>query len=277
MRTLLIGILLLMAAFAGCLSGDDPETEGDGENGGDGASGSSGGSGSGATSEGGSGNTNESSEENIPPEAKLTVSAEVGEAPLNVTFDLFGSDDDGGPLTWTLDLGDGNETEGDTLPTTYTHTYALAGNHSVNFTVSDGDEETTAEATVEVTPTATQEPIQEETLSWDHENPYWMGDPASVLSLLGDDVAFPDPVEGVTYDTFAVDPDTHGRTFLIVYACDSEDSQGIAFFDDDGEQLLRDWASNSGNDCEIENTVPAGAANAYVYSGGGGDSANYTA
>src|ERR1041385_6469361 len=54
------------------------------------------------------------------------------------SFNLTGQDSDNDTLSWTLSFGDGNQTNGTTLPATAAHNYTAAGNYTANFTVSDG-------------------------------------------------------------------------------------------------------------------------------------------
>lgn len=96
---------------------------------------------------------------NAAPLATLDADAGNGTVPLNVTFTLDGSDDDGDNLTWTLSVGtladgtdeEGNSTEPDggarnltqiadgaSLPATVSHNFTDAGNFSVVLAVSDG-------------------------------------------------------------------------------------------------------------------------------------------
>jgi PKD repeat protein len=85
---------------------------------------------------------------NRAPTAQLNASVENGTAPLNVTFSLAGTDAEGDNLTWVLVFGDGNQTNGTSLPTTVNHTYAATGNHTASLTVSDGSLNRTATAKV---------------------------------------------------------------------------------------------------------------------------------
>lgn len=87
---------------------------------------------------------------NAAPTAGLDVSPVNGSSPLNVTFSLTGSDPDSDPLTWELVFGDGNRTEGTTLPAAIEHSYASAGNYTASLTVSDGSLNRTATAHVAV-------------------------------------------------------------------------------------------------------------------------------
>jgi outer membrane protein OmpA-like peptidoglycan-associated protein len=75
--------------------------------------------------------------ENQAPVARLSVpaSARVGEAvPMDASAS---SDPDGDPLSYTFDFGDGSAPAKFTFPRT-THSYAKAGNYTVEVTVDDG-------------------------------------------------------------------------------------------------------------------------------------------
>ena len=153
MRTLLAiaCLALLTTAFAGCA--EDAERYPDGvpttsASRSRTTTGSATGSGSAsATSTGPVGNESDNGT-NQPPTASLDASPENGTAPLNVTFSLDGADPDGDNLTWVLVFGDGNQTNGTSLPTTVNHTYSSAGNHTASLTVSDGSLNRTATAKV---------------------------------------------------------------------------------------------------------------------------------
>lgn len=73
-----------------------------------------------------------------PPTASFNTSPESGDIPLVVSFDASASSDlDGTIVTYDWDFGDGN-TESDSIATT-THTYTVAGEHTVVLTVTDND------------------------------------------------------------------------------------------------------------------------------------------
>jgi hypothetical protein len=73
-----------------------------------------------------------------PPTAQLTANNTSGDAPLTVTITLEGEHPDGLGLTWTLDLDDGNQEDGDTLPVEITYTYDQPGEYNLTLAVSDG-------------------------------------------------------------------------------------------------------------------------------------------
>lgn len=85
------------------------------------------------------------------PTANLTAAPANGTAPLNVTLTLSGNVS-AGNLTWTLLYGDGNVTNGTTLPATLVHAYTGGGNFTPTLTVSDGSRNATATARVTVAP-----------------------------------------------------------------------------------------------------------------------------
>jgi PKD repeat protein len=89
---------------------------------------------------------------NTPPVANLTVNKINGSVPLNVTFTLNGTDEDGDGLNWTLSYGDGNSTNGITLPANKTYSFTKVGNFTVTFSVTDGTNTTNATVTIKAEP-----------------------------------------------------------------------------------------------------------------------------
>jgi PKD repeat protein len=78
--------------------------------------------------------------ENQPPTSMLTVDVKQGETPLEVTFNLTGSDPDGTIVSWELDVdGDGlPEYDGSgSTPPTRAHTYEDIGTHLITLKVED--------------------------------------------------------------------------------------------------------------------------------------------
>lgn len=130
-------LALLFAAFAGCM--EDQERYPDGvPTRTSSRSGTTTGTGtSTGTSTGPSGNGTHDNGTNQPPTANLTAAPINGSSPLNVTFTIAGADADGDNLTWSLALGDGNRTNGTSLPASFNHTYNQTGNFTAILTVSD--------------------------------------------------------------------------------------------------------------------------------------------
>ncbi len=88
---------------------------------------------------------------NPPPTATVAVGPSTGTAPLATTIIVGGSDDQGDPLTYTLDFGDGTTPETGSLPAAASpHTYTGSGLYTVRLAVSDGVNTTVDTATVSV-------------------------------------------------------------------------------------------------------------------------------
>lgn len=135
MRVLFAAVLLMSVALAGCTGGgdDDPKAA---------SSSSSSTSRSTTTSAPPASSATTSSStttSTAPPPANKPPTGSIGAASNGtaVNFTLTGSDPDGDSLSWTLAFGDGNMTEGTSLPANAQHTYSV-GNHTANFTVTDG-------------------------------------------------------------------------------------------------------------------------------------------
>lgn len=142
-----LAILTITAiALAGC-SGGDRDGEGD--------SSSSSSSSSRSTSSGSSSTSRSSSSASSTSTAPPANQAPVGSLSAavngtNATFTLTGSDPDGDTLVWDLTFGDGASANGTTLPANLTHAYASAGNFTVGFTLTDGEDPTTYEVDLTV-------------------------------------------------------------------------------------------------------------------------------
>lgn len=126
-------VALVALAFAGC--SEDPERYPDGvpQTGTTGDSASESGSAIGTTTSS-SGTTTTGGTANQPPTGSMAAVVNG----TGVTFALRGSDPDADALSWTLAFGDGNSTNGTSLPSNVTHTYAATGNLTATFTLSDG-------------------------------------------------------------------------------------------------------------------------------------------
>lgn len=129
MRVVLVALLLLAAAMAGCATkkGDD---DGDG----DGTSGTASGSKSGSKS--GSGTGSPGNGTGSANNATLTADVVNGTAPLAVNFTMTASP---GASSWRLSFGDGAFANGTGVPSAANHTYTVGGNFSANLTVVYSD------------------------------------------------------------------------------------------------------------------------------------------
>lgn len=81
----------------------------------------------------------------------------------SATFTLNGTDPDGDALNWTLAFGDGNSTNGTSLPANATHDYGASGVFNATFTLGDGNLTSVYNLTVNATTLPggpTQGPVQ---------------------------------------------------------------------------------------------------------------------
>lgn len=122
MRVVLVALLLLAAAMAGCATKKDDDPTGT-------ATGTPSGSRSGTGT--GSGNGTGAAHN-----ATLTADVVNGTAPLQVNFTMAASP---GATSWRLSFGDGAIANGTGAPSAANHTYAIGGNFSANLTVVYAD------------------------------------------------------------------------------------------------------------------------------------------
>lgn len=216
---------------------------------------------------------------NTAPGATLEASPVTGQAPLAVTFTANGSDPDGDPLAWSLDVdGDGvADAEGDALPATYEHTFD-AGSYVANLTVSDGSESATASIAIEVA--VAEEPAP--------GGPTQTVDGTYTVPLEGCTIAYPShlaeqdlgylvggDLDGVTRIQFAVEPTTFGNPFIVTWTFDvGYLYAGLAFTDAEGAILgsvaTDPTAQEAGFDAVTkEGTVPDGAVFGVAWTCGG--------
>lgn len=131
MRVVLLGLLILTAAMAGCATkkgddgGDDPSGTSTST-----ASGSKSGTATGTKSGTGTGGPA------VVHTASLSAGIANGAAPLSVNFTINAT---GSPQAWTLAFGDGEQGNGTAFPATTNHTYTDAGLFTANLTVSFQD------------------------------------------------------------------------------------------------------------------------------------------
>ena len=151
MRTLLVTMIVLGLALSGC-------AEKKKDDGGDGPSTTTTTTSSTATTTGIKGNVST----NQPPTATLLANA-TGAVPLNVTFVLNATDNDGDALTWTLSFGDtasqngtfpaalGNASKPFQHTANVTHLYASGGAYNATLSLSDGKATTNVTLRLNVT------------------------------------------------------------------------------------------------------------------------------
>lgn len=206
-------VLLLAASLAGC--------SGDGDGGGDSSSTSSSGSRitytatrsttSAASTSGSATTTSTGPAPNQAPAGSIAASVNGTHA----TFNLTGSDPDGDALVWDLEFGDGNATNGTTLPASVTHTYNATGNLTATLTLTDGTARTSYNVTVAVA--ASGGGAQAFTGSWVG------GGAIACEQIINGDNLHQDagPGEGVLFVTFAIDPSSVGKDFTVAIAAEA--------------------------------------------------------
>lgn len=88
----------------------------------------------------------------LPPAASLSLSPTSGTAPLFVSANVSGSDNDTTPISsYSINWGDGSAPSTSILPLLFSHTYSVPGNYTATLTVKDTAGLTgTATATVSV-------------------------------------------------------------------------------------------------------------------------------
>ena len=266
MRTLLVLLLLLTVAFAGCASKDKGADGSEGDlTGSSATSGTKTSSGTGTSSTSGTSTgttTSGTDAPNTPPTAQL--SAATAEGSLQVNFTADGSDADGDGLSWTLDYGDASANEtGTAFPQNLTHTYAAAGTFTATLTVSDGRLNATSSVNVTLAggAAATQ----------DFEGEWAVGnvDAPAFASIAGGCDAV-GPLDGVYMAMFDVDAATIGKAYSATIAAvttgDSIVAWEVKFLDADCGILEGPYVDGA---VPITGTVPAGAVHAWMSSDGG--------
>lgn len=188
---------------------------------------------------------------NHPPVGSLSVLVNGTSA----RFELNGSDADGDALSWTLEFGDGNRTNGTSLPASANHTYASTGNHSATFNLSDGRNTTSYEAVVVVAAQGGgSAPLQSVSGGW----AIGVADGGASTEIFA---CGSSPFNEVTHLRFAVEPATVGRPFTATITDASGGASiqdwGIIFFE--AGCLAFEVVSVTGNG-PLTGTVPAAAA-----------------
>lgn len=251
-------LALLTVAFAGCTSGgnDDPSAST--------SSSTSSTSRSSSTTSSGSGTTTSSQTTtsgapagNHAPTATLSATPVNGSAPLTVNFTATGADADGDSLTWTLVFGDGNQTNGTTLPANATHAYAATGNFTAVLLVTDGKESSNKSIVITV-----EDGISGATGPQVVNGEWQFGSPVSCLEALGgafEDYPPVNPLEGIEMVRFDVQASTLGMPFTLA-AESAGGAYGIfelTYYDADG--AVTDYFSDDGAG-GVAGDVPGGSS-----------------
>lgn len=260
MRTLaLLAILTVSAlALAGC--------SGDGDGDGDptsSSSSSSRSSSSTSTSRSSSSSTSASSTSTGPANQAPSGSISVSVNGTNATFTLTGSDPDGDIVVWDLAFGDGNATNGTSLPANVTHAYAGAGNFTANFTMTDGTDPVTYDVVVELAGAGAGPGPQtfhgEWAASWTFA--------CEVIGVY--------PAADVTHSILAVDAATIGKAYTATFTSTTPNPLGYGMSFQDGAGAENSFVQGPS---PLTGTVPTGTVEIWFYAcGGGAHSVDYSA
>lgn len=219
------------------------------------------GSGSSSTSRSGSGSSSASSSSSSPSAAPNHAPTGAVSVIVNGTaasFNLTGADADGDSLSWTLSFGDGATTNGTTLPSAVTHTYAAAGNFSANYTLTDGKDPASYNVTVQAAAAGagTTQTV---------DGKWTFGPPGCGPSNPAESVAYPAqlaPLEGISWIKFDVDPGTIGKDYTATFTnSPAYVVDEIDFYDADGGYVA--YMDDTGS--VIHGTVPDGVGFAVLY------------
>jgi hypothetical protein len=187
-----------------------------------------------------------SSSASAAPAANGTGHAPVGslQATVNGTsavFELNGTDADGDAIAWTLDLGDGNQTNGTALPSVQAHNYTLPANVTtmnvtVRFALSDGVGNATYNATLLV---GTPVPKVVATVSWQVGSAWCLAQGAAPPDPAPSSYTYPSRAAGNLYGELLVDAAWAGKPFAADFGeAASPVDQGVVAFYDSGKVLL---------------------------------------
>ena len=198
---------------------------------------------------------------NRAPTAQL--SAVVANGSLTVNFTLDGADLDQDPLAWTLAFGDGNQTNGTTLPANVTHDYVV-GNYTATLTVSDGKANGTASVNVTLASSESSGGQQMFNGEWSIGSvdvPLFLRD-AGCEALAA--------VDGVFMAQFDVDAATLGKPYTVTFAAATTAASllfvEISFLDAACAEIEGQYVEGV---TTLTGVVPAGATSAYLTSDGG--------
>lgn len=237
----LAAVAVLAVTLAGCSSGDPERYPG------------------GVTPSSSSHAPSSSSSYTWPPSSSSTSAAPVNRtehAPVGVlkatlngtaaTFELNGTDEDGDALGWTLDFGDGNQTNGTALPSVQAHNYTLPANatslnFTASFTLSDGLHNATFNATFPVNATRDLTVV---TVSWTVGSFWCMSHQASAPDPAPSTYKHYTRAAGILFGELAVDPAWTGQPFTADFGlAASPVDQGVLTFYDAGDLLLASASS----------------------------------
>lgn len=260
MRGLLVALLLMTMALAGCTDGDgdDPAPTSSSSTSTSRTTTTTAPATSSSTTTSSSSTTSTAPPANKPPIGSLAATVNGTAANFTVT----GSDPDGDKLSWALAFGDGNATQGTSLPATVLHTYP-AGNYTATLTLNDG--KTSAIYTLDLAATQGKRQLASGEFRAGGLEECGFGE-------------YPEQLDGITHAVFALDPATVGRPFtatinVTVPAIGPLDVPGVGHFYRSGVDFVdaeRVYVKSYGSDVAVVQGVVVAAALVGIWACGGG-------
>ena len=197
------------------------------------------------------------------PKANLTADVVNATTPMNVTFTIMDASEGGGDYNWTIEFGDGNETNGTEVPSVVVHTYFDIGEYVANLTLSNQAGMSNASLNITARDFAKER--------WEGA---WETGVLACVAGTQDEWQFTDFNE-TSHVEFPVNNTTWNLTFFAVFDADGADSWMVDFYDED-LALVTSYKQTSNS--TVNGTVPQNATLLVMWAcdpSGGGGSANY--
>lgn len=197
--------------------------------------------------------------------ANLTADIVNGSIPVDVTFTIDDSSEEGGTYNWTLELGDGNTTNGTGVPGVFEHTFFEIGTYTVNLTLANEAGESNASINITANDFAAER---------------WSGEWSNgVLACVAGTRSEWDLGEfnGTSHVEFPVNNTTWNMTFSTLFDPADSNSRMVDFYDED---LALVGTFKEAENATVNGTVPQNATLVVLWAcdnGGGGGSAEYAA
>lgn len=205
--------------------------------------------------------------DNQAPVGAIAASIEQGQVPVNVTFELTGSDPDGDALTWHLDVdGDGiTDKSGESLPATETHNYTEIGLYNVTFVITDAKgASNTYQLAINATAAAEGSgPILEATGS------YLAGSPGLCAYGAGGPGGDANATDGTTYGGVPFSLNLVGKVITVEYTFTAPPGGLVVAFPNDTGAFAGQVSSIPSSSGSLSGLIPDGAVSAWVSSCGG--------
>lgn len=198
------------------------------------------------------------------PVANLTADIVNGTTPMDVTFSIIDSSEEGGNYNWTIEFGDGNSTNGTDVPAVVEHTFFEIGEYVANLTLSNEAGESNASLNI----TARDFAAERHAGAWE----------TGVLACVAgsqEEWQFSEFNE-TSHVEFPVNNTTWNLTFFAVFDADGADSWMVDFYDEDAALVASFTQTDNST---VNGTVPENATLLVLWAcqPSGGGSAEYAA